>query len=78
MALTAEQIADGWIEHDGGECPVPRDALVKVRFRNGDEQSGRACWFDGGISYKPSDWNWQKSRSQHNSWIIAYRKAPTS
>ena len=23
MPLTPEQIADGWIEHDGGECPIP-------------------------------------------------------
>jgi hypothetical protein len=25
--------ADGWIEWEGGECPVGRDAVVEVRFR---------------------------------------------
>lgn len=27
--------SDGWIEWNGGECPVPYDALVEVKFRNG-------------------------------------------
>lgn len=27
--------ADGWIEWNGGECPVPDEALVNVRSKNG-------------------------------------------
>lgn len=28
---------DGWIEWNGGECPVPEETLVAVRFFNGKE-----------------------------------------
>jgi|JI6StandDraft_1071083.scaffolds.fasta_scaffold744367_1 hypothetical protein len=31
--LTDEQIADGWIAHDGGECPVPPKARVLCILR---------------------------------------------
>lgn len=31
--LTPEQIADGWIEHDGGKCPVADDTHVMVIWR---------------------------------------------
>jgi len=33
--LTDEQIADGWIAHDGGECPVPLDSRPGIMFRDG-------------------------------------------
>ena len=33
--LTDEQIADGWIEHDGGPCPVDPKTLPGVLFDNG-------------------------------------------
>lgn len=32
-ALAAKN--EGWIDWGGGECPVPRDALVEVKFPNG-------------------------------------------
>lgn len=32
-ALAAKN--DGWIDWGGGECPVDRDALVEVKYRNG-------------------------------------------
>ena len=32
MTLTPEQIAAGWIEHDGGGCP--EDAVAEVMFRD--------------------------------------------
>lgn len=32
-ALAAKN--DGWIEWGGGECPVPRDTLVEVKFPDG-------------------------------------------
>ncbi len=30
--LSEEQIKDGWIEHDGGPCPVDPDTLVTLFF----------------------------------------------
>lgn len=62
--LTPEQIADGWIEHDGGPCPV--GARVPVIYRDGAiEQAGPSSilwsWFSGSsgendiIAYKPAD-----------------------
>jgi hypothetical protein len=27
IALTPEQIAEGWLPHDGGPCPVPLDSM---------------------------------------------------
>jgi hypothetical protein len=42
---------EGWIEWGGGECPVDKHAIVRVRFRCGDEGRSRAldyCWQDYG------------------------------
>lgn len=40
--------ADGWIQWSGGECPVPPDTVVDVRFRNGDSLESTVmaarCW----------------------------------
>lgn len=30
-------MANGWIEWEGGECPVPRDASAQFKFRDGGE-----------------------------------------
>jgi hypothetical protein len=60
----------GWIEWNGGECPVDGGQMVEVKFGPRDTQTGRARWFDGGISHKPSGW---KQDGPHESWIIAYR-----
>ena len=61
--LTPEQIADGWIEHDGGPCPVPLDSRPRILFKVGEPYgSGRVratCWVWGGygraaiIAYRP-------------------------
>ena len=40
---------DGWIRHRGGECPVDADAMVEVRFRDGDisrNQKASSFWWD--------------------------------
>ena len=61
--LTDEQIAEGWIAHDGGSCPVPRETWPALLFRNGVREQG----------IDRSDWcEW----SHDGSWsdIIAYRK----
>ena len=38
---------DGWIEWGGGECPVPANALVEVRYKSGGEgPASRAAAYD--------------------------------
>lgn len=36
MTLTPEQIAAGWIAHDGGECPVDKWRPVQIILRKGN------------------------------------------
>lgn len=68
--LTPDQIADGWIAHDGGPCPVPFDDRVSVMCRDGvilhDDEEGDCAgnWYwhhDGGngdiIAYHPETTN---------------------
>jgi len=55
--------ADGWIEWDGGECPLPDDAWCEVMMRDGEKMQGRqsrSCWVwrcygsrDDIIAYRP-------------------------
>ena len=60
--LTEEQIAEGWIAHDGGPCPVHGDVGVSVLFRDGM----RLC-----VSTTHPFWKWHL-KSPNN--ITAYRK----
>lgn len=68
--LTPEQIADGWIAHDGGDCPVPLDSRPAVLFRDGEIINGR----------KAENWVWEHKafpiRLTHVH-IIAYRPKPS-
>ena len=61
--------ADGWIEWNGGECPVDEGTLIDVRYRDGHEQVGCGCgvWRSElyGTHY------WLNSGGESN--IIAYR-----
>ena len=50
-----------WIEWGGGECPVPPDTLVEVRFRN--DALNAFC--------SAGDWSW--SWADLASDIVAYR-----
>jgi hypothetical protein len=67
MARDNPKPEDGWIEWSGGECPVPVDAEVEIKFASGEYDdalpAGRWDWrhisMSGG---KPSLGN-----------IIAYR-----
>jgi len=54
--------ADGWIEWNGGECPVAEGVMVWIRFRDGDEcpVGDDDYWLD-----------WQ--HGGHDGDIIAYR-----
>ena len=57
-ATKPDESGDGWIQWDGGECPVPAGTRVDVRFRRGGDESNRiaealewehgklGCWLD--------------------------------
>lgn len=51
----------GWIEWNGGECPVPEDMMVEVRFRAGDICDDK----NGGY------WTWRQYNCSSD--IVAYR-----
>ena len=44
--------SDDWIKHDGGPCPVRREALVDVEFMYGSivtaKKAGRWDWGESG------------------------------
>lgn len=63
--LTPEQIADGWIEHDGGPCPVPLDSRVTIMCRTGGTDTDEA-----------REWWWGRNRAPVSYEIIAYRPEP--
>ncbi len=56
--LTKKMIAEGWIAHDGGPCPVPLNQHVEVLCRGGGKGTGLADYFwwgrykDGPASYE--------------------------
>lgn len=69
-ALAAKN--DGWIDWDGGECPVPEGALVDVRYRDSEkfpDKMGTVAAIFGGFGATKKHWT-------HHGWpndIIAYR-----
>lgn len=36
---------EGWIEHDGGPCPVGEDTRVQVRLANSETSQACGAWF---------------------------------
>ncbi|ARR53462.1 hypothetical protein HY78_08510 [Rhizorhabdus wittichii DC-6] len=73
-AQTKIVAADGWIAHDGGECPLPYETLIHVRFRNGIED--RKAHFAGFWATGLRDaWRHQGPRDWH---IVAYRLVPVA
>jgi len=65
MPLTPEQIADGWIEHDGLRQPVADAVIVEVLRRCGRVDKAFAWYFNTGHN----DW---LSMSMSDD-IIAYK-----
>jgi len=57
-----------WIDWAGGECPVPTNQLVDLRFARAP--SGRA-WGDR-YRADPLNWEWQHGKAPLD--IIAYRE----
>ena len=47
--MTTKKIYGPWIKWHGGECPVPPETLVQVRFRDGTIEpvhaSSEYCWY---------------------------------
>lgn len=56
--------ADGWIEWNGGECPVGEDVVVEIKTRDGEIQL-----------YQAYRWNWSHGEGSpvKDRQIIAYR-----
>lgn len=64
--------ADGWIEWNGGECPVEKGTLVDVRYRNSEkfpDKFGTIALEAGGYGATDRHWN----RDGYPNDIIAYR-----
>lgn len=63
MTLTPEQIAEGWVPHNGGECPIKDDRTLHEVMLEGGNVPQR--------DRRASQWIWS-----HKGWgsdIIAYR-----
>lgn len=54
--LTDEQRAAGWIEHDGGPCPVAGDTWVSVKFR-GDPDPTKGVLRTHGVASRMAWWH---------------------
>jgi hypothetical protein len=66
--LTEEMRAAGWIEHDGGPCPVPLDSMPDIMFRDGERETT-------GQTADTWTWEWtilEQARLKHIQ-ITAYR-----
>jgi hypothetical protein len=68
--LTPEQIADGWIEHDGGGCPVDRDSETHVLFADGEIDLTYAGFWSAPFPNADDQWAWECSPEDR---IIAYK-----
>lgn len=74
--MTDEEIAKrvvarlgGWIEHDGGECPIPRSTLIKCRYpwESIEEAESYECT-------SASTFSWNKNRVEKgDGYVVAYR-----
>lgn len=53
-----------WIAHNGGDCPIDRDTIVRFKFANGSESERE---------YRAGNFLWRKRGSQFD--ITAYRLA---
>ena len=58
--MTTKKIYGPWIKWNGGECPVPPDTFVKVKFRRGDSTS----------EHPASDYCWRHYGEDHD--IVEY------
>ena len=59
--MTTKKIYGPWIEWHGGECPVPPDTIVEVKFRSGAI----------GLEHRAGGYRW--GQADHSSDIVEYR-----
>ena len=71
--LTDEQIADGWIEHDGGPCPMPDEDIVEVLFADHTTDMTYAAFWSAALPGMDDSWTGECASDDR---IIAYRPAP--
>lgn len=70
--MISEQMkAEGWIEHDGGPCPVPLDSRPGVILENGWTQSPN-------YNLKARLFRWQSSEPYDAGLVRAYKPEGTS
>lgn len=63
--------ADGWIEWNGGECPVGKGALIDVKYRSGEVRIGMEALIPVSKCYGVTEPYWRKDGGK--AYIIAYR-----
>ena len=64
QAIKADPALGEWVEWKGGECPLPGDVRVRVKFKDGIE----------GDDYPAGGWVWEHILGPDN--IVAYRVLP--
>jgi hypothetical protein len=67
MTLTEQMKADGWIEHDGGPCPVEPETPVIVWLRGWFEPESQTA------DYRAGTYDWEHVPDDAGQDIIAYR-----
>lgn len=70
--LSEQQIAEGWLPHDGGPCPVVEDSYPAVMKKRG-KAIGSGCVMAGVWAIGLDNWKWQGHPDNH---IIAYKPEP--
>lgn len=70
--LTDEMRKDGWIEHDGGPCPVPPQRRVIVRYRSDPDDFDFARY----RTFTAGNVPWGRYEWAQESEIVAYRPEP--
>lgn len=63
----------GWIDWEGGECPVTDGTIIDTKYRNGDLLTNGEC---GTFGTKTSREFWK--HENHPSDIVAYRITPST
>lgn len=70
--ISEQQIAEGWLPHDGGPCPVADDVLVRVLILKVD---GTLSEPNIKLPAKANRWHWQIPQHLSGA-ILAYKPEP--
>lgn len=71
--LTDEMRADGWIEHDGGPCPVDLESRPAILWKDGVITIAGHCAAREWTELEPDSWQHLGHERHH---IIAYKPEP--